>query len=166
MPKLFRKEARVSFLYGDAVYKNLSACRVVEAHQKINQRCFSAACWSDNRDSLAMLRMEMEVFNQLFIWRVGEADILKADAAQSVFKRFCAGGVRLFGIGIQKFKNTRRAGQRILKFRNHAGNFIERLCVLVGIAKKRGKTAHGHRRARADTEKIRRAARCPDIRSC
>ena len=43
---------------------------------------------------------------------------------------------RLFHLGsfFNQFKNTCRTGKRILKLRKHAGDFVEGLGILVGVA--------------------------------
>ena len=46
--------------------------------------------------------------------------------------------VRGFFSGIQQFKYTRRGCNRILKFRQHAGNIIKRLAVLFDVAQEAG----------------------------
>lgn len=58
------------------------------------------------------------------------ADIVELNAALGVFKSRTV-LVRFLGLFVYKLKNSCRAGERILKLGNNAGNFVERLGILV-----------------------------------
>lgn len=65
---------------------------------------------------------------------IAEADIAGAFSLFIALSRVRRSGGIDFRRGVDKLKQPRRTGKRALQFRNNSGNFVERLCVLVGIA--------------------------------
>ena len=120
-------------LYAAAVY-------IIEAEQKIYKRGFSAAGRADNGYRLAGRGEEIETVDELPVLVVGEADAVKFDAPLGVVERRAV-LVRFLRLLVYKLEYSCRAGKRILKLGNNAGNFVERLCILVRVGEEADKAA-------------------------
>ena len=146
-----RHVADVAALDADA-----AGIHVVKAHQQVDDGGLAAAGGADDGDALARLHGQVEVADQLLLRVVGERHVAALHAALHAGERQRVGPVgrlRRFGDQVQK---PRGAGDGILKLRDHAGDLVERLGILVGVAEKAGQRAHGH----AAGQRHQRAGQC------
>ena len=97
--------------------------------------------------------MQVEPLNQRAIRHIAEADVLEVNRALGGEH----GGVFLVRhavILIQQGENARGAGEGVLQLGHNAGDFVEGLGVLAGVAEENAQVAHGDaaadRRQRAD----------------
>ena len=124
-----------------AVHSDDAAVYVVEPHQKIDQRGFSATGRSHNGNALTGCHVQGEVFDQRTIGQVAKGHLLQRDASGR------NGGER-FGIFghllrfVQKLKHARRAGQCVLQLGDNTADLVEGLGVLGGVAQKNAQLAH------------------------
>ena len=135
-----------------------TAVHVVEAHEQIDERRLAAARRADDGDALAGADIEVHILEQRCLRHVAERHMLQRDAARHVRERF---GIRRVGDLLRlvhQRKDTSSAGDSVLQLGDNAGNFIERLGVLVGIAEEnrqaadRNGTCHGrHGTRKANT---------------
>ena len=123
----------------NAVNDNFARIHVIKTHKQVDQRRFAAARRADDCNAHSAFYLKRKIADQLRAGRVGKTNIAEADIA-GAFSLFIAlsrvrrsGGID-FRRGVDKLKQPRRTGKRALQFRNDSGNFVERLCVLVGIA--------------------------------
>ena len=143
--------------FPDVRVVNLDCARVyiVKAHKQIDKRCFSAAGGADYCNALAAFDLKVKVFNERTFFNVAERNRFKADISVDGRTK------RIFRLGrlIFRFKNLLNsscAGERILKFRNNAAYFVERLCVLICIAEENAQSADG------DYSSARNAKHCSE----
>ena len=59
-----------------AVHVDFAAVHVVEAHEQVDHRRLAAARRADDGDALAGLNVQVEVFDQLAVRRIGETHIV------------------------------------------------------------------------------------------
>ena len=89
----------------------------------------------------------------MLLRRVGERDVLQLHAAGDGFKLLRVQCVRRFGRLVDQLEDPCGAGQRVLKLRDHAGDLVEGLGVLVRVAEEarqpadRDRACHGAERA-------------------
>ena len=117
-----------------SVNRNLTAVYIIEAHQKVNQCCLSAAGRPHDRNPLSRLYLQIEILDQLLVRHIAEVDVFKLYIALRVFKHLRILCIRHLRLLVDQLKDPRRAGKRILQLRHNAGNLVEGLCVLVCIA--------------------------------
>ena len=88
----------------------------------------------------------------MLLRRVGERDVLQLYAAGDGFKLLRVQCVRRFGRLVDQLEDPCGAGQRVLKLRDHAGDLVEGLGVLVRVAEEarqpadRDRACHGAER--------------------
>ena len=126
-----------------AVHPDAPSVHIVETHKQVDQRRLPASGGAYDGNPLSRFYRQVQILDQRLVLRVGKAHMLKLHRSGRVLKLHCVGSVRNLGRLLDQFKNAGRACQRILKLRDHAGNIVERLCILVGITQKRGQTTHG-----------------------
>ena len=137
-----------------AAHADAAAVHIVEAHEQIDDRRLAAAGRADDGNTLAGLRGKIKMLDQVLLRDIGERDVLQRDAAVGVRERLRIGGLRGLRRFLDKLEDAVGAGQRILQLRYHAGNFVEGLRILVGIAEEACQLAdgdaavHGAERAR------------------
>ena len=135
-----------------------AAVHVVKAHEQIDERRLAAARRADDGDALAGADIEVHILEQRRLRHVAERHMLQRDAARHVRERF-----RIRRVGdllrlVHEREDTSSAGDSVLQLGDNAGNFVERLGVLVGIAEENRQAADrdrardgGHRACEADT---------------
>ena len=64
-----------------AIQENRALIDIVEAHEQIDERRFAASGWADDGDLIARLHLKVEVFYELAIGIIREADMLHSQAA-------------------------------------------------------------------------------------
>ena len=115
---------------------------VIEAHQQIDQRGFAAACGSYNRNTLAGLHRQVEVLNQRTIRHILEGNIFKSDDCP--IRHFLGMIAFLFRRLIHQLHQPPCRGHSRLQLCHDAGDFVEGLGVLVGIAEEAGQLTYRH----------------------
>ena len=128
--------------YIAAIHAHRAAVHIVKAHQEIDERGFSAPRGADDCNALPAFCGHGKVLDQRAGGVVGKPYVLKRNIPPHILKRLCIRRVRLFSGRVDQLEHARRAGEGVLQFRYYAGNFVERLGVLVGIAQKAGEAAH------------------------
>ena len=138
LPQAFAGQLR-DFLAGDA---DFASVHIVKAHEKVNQRRLAAARRTDNCHALARLHGNVERFNQRTLRHIAEADVCKRHTPVGMVQCDRVRRVRRLRRLVDQFKHAPRACHRVLQLGHDAGNVVEGLCVLVGIAEEDGKSAH------------------------
>ena len=130
-----------------------TAVHIIEAHEQVDEGGLAAAGRADDGNALAGLYGEIQIFDQMLLRRVGERDVLQLYAAGDGFKLLRVQCVRRFGRLVDQLEDPCGAGQRVLKLRDHAGDLVEGLGVLVRVAEEarqsadRDRACHGAERA-------------------
>ena len=112
-----------------------TAVHIIEAHEQVDEGGLAAAGRADDGNALAGLYVEGKALDQRAVGQVAEGNILQLHMAV----RLQHGGVLDFRhliVGIQQLEHTGRAGQCVLQLGDHAGDLVEGLGVLVGVAQK------------------------------
>ena len=148
-PGLLQNHAEVATqrIVGDltdvgTVHKDPTALYVIEAHQQIDQCRFAATGRAYDGDLLTRLDMQGKVLKKLALGNVGEGDAFHDDLAAGCGKI----GLALVGGNgclLDQIKETGGTGQRVLQLGDHAGDLIEGLGVLIGVAEEGGKLTDG-----------------------
>jgi len=126
-----------------AVHADFTGIHVVKAHQQVDHRRLAAAGRADDGDALAGLNVQREILDQLTIRGVGEIHVVDGHRAVGTVDLLRVRRIgRLRGL-VDQFKDAPRAGQRVLQLRHHAGDFVERLGVLVGVREEARQPADG-----------------------
>ena len=110
---------------------DLSGIDIVETHQQINQRCLSASGRTDNRNTHTGLYIEVEVFDQLFVFVIAKCHIVDRHISGHGIDGSGRIGTLLFFF--QKFENTAGARKRVLHLRDNGTDIIEWFHVLVCV---------------------------------
>ena len=126
-----------------AVHPDLAGVDVIEAHQQVNHGRLAAAGRADQGDALAGLHVQVKVADKRVGFFVGEVDPLDIHPALAAGGVGGVGVVRLLGLLVDDRKDALGAGQGGLQLGDDAGNFIERLGILVGVGQKAGERADG-----------------------
>ena len=114
-------------------YTNRTGIDVIKAHQQIDECRLSTAGRSDNSNSLSRFYRQIQFFDQFLIGFVGKIYIFQIDFSGRLFKDNRIFSILCLGFFFNQFKNSSCAGNRILQFRNDAGNLIERFGILVCV---------------------------------
>lgn len=80
------------------------------------------------------LHPKVQILDQPALRGIGEIYVLQIHTAVHMLKRYRIRSVRRLRFLFDQFKDPCRAGKGILQLGNDAGNFIEGLCVLIGVA--------------------------------
>ena len=118
-----------------------AAVPVVKAHEQIDERRLAAARRADDGDAFAGANVEVHILEQRCLRHVAERHMLQRDAARHVRKRFRIRRVRDLLRLVHEREDTSSAGDSVLQLGDNAGNFVERLGVLVGIAEENRQAA-------------------------
>ena len=136
-----------------AAHADAALVHIVKAHEQIDHCRLAAARRADDRHTLAGFYREIEIADKLLLRRVGKCNILQRNISVHGIQNNGVLCLRQLRLLCDQLENTGRAGQRVLQLGHDAGNLVERLCVLVGIAQKTGELADrdpaGNRRERA-----------------
>ena len=119
-----------------------TAVHIIEAHEQVDEGGLAAAGRADDGNALAGLYVEGKALDQRAVGQVAEGNILQLHMAV----RLQNGGVLDFRhliVGIQQLEHAGGAGQSVLQLRHHAGDLVEGLGVLVGVAQKHAQLADG-----------------------
>ena len=81
MPICWRSCCFVILAHIDSVYRDLAPLHVVEAEQQVQNRAFARAGMADQRDRLALLRVEGDVLQHILARLIAERYILEAHVA-------------------------------------------------------------------------------------
>ena len=100
---------------------------VIKAHEKIDQRCFSAAGGSYDGNALSGLYGKIQVLDQGYLRRIREIYIFQKDPAFRLCEHDCILGLCGSGGLIDQGKDPGSGCDRILEFRQYAGNIVKRL---------------------------------------
>ena len=84
--------------------------------------------------------------------------MLQRHAAVEVLYRSRMFRLRTLGFFLDQLEDPRRARQRVLQLRDHAGYLVERFRVLVRVAEQAGQLTHRHRAAKKSDETCRMTA--------
>ena len=126
------------------INRNRTGVYIIKPHQKIDQRGLSAARRSNNRHALTLLYVQIEILDQLFVRHIRKRHVIAVHIAFRIPERNRVLLFRNLRRRVDQLEQTRRARNRVLQLRDNAGNFIERLRVLIGIAQKARQHAHRH----------------------
>ena len=118
------------FSYIRAVYAYTSSADIVKSHQKIDKRCFSAACGADDGNPLSALCRKRYIFKKRLFGRIWKWHVFKFNLAAVGF--LCA--VRRFLRLVQKLENAQKRCFRVLQLCQNRAYLVKRLCILPGIA--------------------------------
>ena len=125
-----------------------SGIDIIKAHQQIDQRRLSTARRPDDCYHLALLYVQIKIFDQLFLRCIGECHMLQADMSHILcrkrLRRICIRNLRLL---VNQLEHPTCACDCILKLCDDTRNFIERLRVLVCIRQKCRELSDGHHTA-------------------
>ena len=114
------------------VHRDAAAVHIVKAHQKIDDGRLAAAGGSDDGDAVPRRHADVEIADELLIGTVGEADVLERHVPLCP-AQIGAAFVRGLFLLRRERKDARRAGERVLELREHFGDLVEGLGVLVGV---------------------------------
>ena len=128
-----------------AVHGNASAVHIVKAHQKIDDRRFSAPRRPDNGDALARSHIHIEMLDEFLFGAIREAHVGEGHLAFRSAELLFAFVGGLFLLPLER-KDTSRTGERVLEFGEHFGDLVEGLGVLVAVGKAGRERAHRKRR--------------------
>ena len=117
-----------------AVHGDGAVLHVVEAHEEVDERRLAAARRADDGYALAGPDREVQILDEPLLRRVGEGDIRQLHAAGGVGQHPGIGRVGDLRRLVDELEDPRGAGQRVLQLGDDAGDLIEGLGVLVGIA--------------------------------
>ena len=116
------------------VYGYDAAVYIVKTHQQVDDGGFAAAGGANQRHALAWLHPQVEVFDKGLGLLVGKIYMLGGHGALGLAQLPGAGGVWGLGGFFYEREDPTGAGQGVLQFCHHAGNFVKGLGVLVGVA--------------------------------
>ena len=125
-----------------AGYFDAAAVHVIEPHEQVDEGGLAAARRAHDGDALTGLHVEAQPLDQRAVGQVAEGDVFQLHMTV----RLQYGGVRGFRhliVGVQQVEHAGRTGQSILQLRHHAGDLVEGLGVLVGVAQKHAQLADG-----------------------
>ena len=125
-----------------AVQRDPAVVHIIEAHQQVDQRGFAAASGANDGHPLAGFHVQAQVLDQFALGYIGEAHIAQLHGTGGLLQLQLGLSVRGFRRLIHQRKDPFSAGQSSLQLGHHAGNLVEGLGVLVGIAQERGQLAH------------------------
>ena len=128
-----------------AVHGDGARVHVVEAHEQVDERGLAAARGTHDGHALARPHVQLEVADERVARHVGEVDVRDVNLAAYVRKLEGVGRVRLLLTLVEQLEEARRAGKGVLELRDHLGDVVEGLRVLVGIAEKCREAADGKR---------------------
>ena len=123
------------------IYEDLAAVHVVEAHEQTDQRGLATARRTDDGNAASVRNVHGKITDEGLILRIGEGDIADINVALGVGQRFGVCVVGDLRLRINELEETVSADDCILKLGYNAGDFVEGLGVLVGVAEENGKTA-------------------------
>ena len=133
-----------------AVHRHAAGVDVVEAHEQVDEGGLSAAGVADERNAAPGLGGKVEVLQDRAAGRVREGHVVERDFALDAAELEGSLGVRLLERLVDELKEVARAGDGVLQLRDHAGDVVERLGVLVGVLEEGGEAAHGDAAAEHD----------------
>jgi len=110
-----------------------AAVHIIEPHEQVDEGGLAAAGRAYDGNALAGLYVQREPLDERAVGQVAEGHILQLHMAV----RLQGGGVfgfRHLILGVQQLKHPGGAGQCILQLGDHAGDLVEGLCILVGVA--------------------------------
>ena len=119
-----------------------AAVDIIEPHEQVDEGGLAAAGGADDGDALAGLDVQVQALDEGAVRQVAEGDILQFHMAV----RLQHPGVFGFGhlvVGVQQLEDAGRAGQCVLQLGDDAGDLVEGLGVLVGVAEEDAQLANG-----------------------
>ena len=137
-----------------AIDFDAAAVEIIEAHEEVYNGGLASTGRADERDGLAGLGLEGDVFEDVLLLGVAEGDVVEVDVAFGLVHQIGGGLVHGFGLGIHDFEYALRAGQRRLNRRDLMRDFVDGARELTGILKEGLDVADGdyaaHREETAD----------------
>ena len=122
-------------------HRNAAAVHVVKPHEQVDEGGLAAAGGADDGDALSRPDVQAEVLEQGTVGGVGEGHVPDGHLAVA-HKLDGVGSVgNLIGL-VQQVEDPLNAGHGVLKLRDHAGDLVEGLGILVGIAQKDAQLSH------------------------
>lgn len=127
-----------------ALDADYAAAGVVKTHEKVNERSLAAARGTHDSHALTVLYRQREALNERLVGNVGKVNVVDFDIAVRVREL----GQPLVGALYGRFQKLEHAvcgGGSGLEFGDHAGDFVERFGVLIGVGEEAGQSAYGER---------------------
>ena len=128
-----------------AIHADFASIHIVEAKQQVDEGRLAAARWPHQGVALPRLSVHADIPQQRTGGNVGEIHVRELDLAPSIHQLYGAGSIGLFFRRIHEREEAPRRGESRLNLRDHAGDLVERLRVLIGIREEGLNAAHRER---------------------
>ena len=106
---------------------------VIKPHEQVDDGGLSASRGTYDGHALTALQGQIQVADQLLLWRIGESHVGQRHATVGLLQHHGIGGIRDLGVRLDQLKEPCGAGRSILQLGDNARDLVERLGILVGI---------------------------------